>query len=602
MSHWPRILRGTILLGSGMVGGVIPDPAQSADAATIQISSADSAASSAESAQPPPLLRPVALTLGSAGRLLVANRDAGTITCIDTQTRQVAGEFPAAADLADLAATADRATLVTVHSSSAQVRLWQFDGTALHELATLSVPEMPVTVRLTSTGSRCLVSSMWARALSIIELEPTAAAGHRLRLSRTIALPFAPRRTLVLPDERVLVADAFGGQLSVVNVESGAVERTLRIPGHQIRGLELSGDRKKVVIAHQILNQRAETSRDGVFWGIVLTNNLRTIPLENIHDPQREPLEDAYVHFLGDPRAGAGDPSALAVLADGTMCVALGGTNEVAAGLHLDHSFDHAAVGRRPVALAASKQELFVANLFSDSVSVINQATRKTVAEISLREQLRPLTAIERGEELFYDARLSLDGWYSCHSCHTDGHTNGMMNDNLGDGNYGAPKRIPSLFGVRDTAPWLWSGAQTDLSTQIRKSIMTTMQGPEPEAAQIADLAAYVSSLPPPARSRLPAADNVERGQALFSQLGCVECHRPPLYTSPSSYDVGLADQHGRREFNPPSLRGLRLRGPYFHDNRSATLQDVLTVERHQLEQSLTADQTADLICFLESL
>ena len=41
------------------------------------------------------------------------------------------------------------------------------------------------------------------------------------------------------------------------------------------------------------------------------------------------------------------------------------------------------------------------------------------------------------------------DDWYSCHSCHTDGHTTGEIGGNtLGDGHYGAPKRIMTLLGV----------------------------------------------------------------------------------------------------------------------------------------------------------
>ena len=47
--------------------------------------------------------------------------------------------------------------------------------------------------------------------------------------------------------------------------------------------------------------------------------------------------------------------------------------------------------------------------------------------------------AVARGERLFHDARLSHDGWMSCHSCHVDGHTNGLVADTLGDGSYGAP-------------------------------------------------------------------------------------------------------------------------------------------------------------------
>ena len=70
----------------------------------------------------------------------------------------------------------------------------------------------------------------------------------------------------------------------------------------------------------------------------------------------------------------------------------------------------------------------------------------KVLDQISLGA--RPeLSAAERGEDLFYDARLSLQGWLSCHSCHTDGHSSGKLADTFSDTTFGTPKRILSLLG-----------------------------------------------------------------------------------------------------------------------------------------------------------
>ena len=94
------------------------------------------------------------------------------------------------------------------------------------------------------------------------------------------------------------------------------------------------------------------------------------------------------------------------------------------------------------------------------------------------------MSQVDRGELLFYDARLSHDRWMSCDSCHTDGHTNGLLNDNQGDGSFDAPKRVLSLLGVGDTAPWAWNGSVDDLEAQVRKSVQTTMHGPA-DAAEL---------------------------------------------------------------------------------------------------------------------
>jgi cytochrome c peroxidase len=207
---------------------------------------------------------------------------------------------------------------------------------------------------------------------------------------------------------------------------------------------------------------------------------------------------------------------------------------------------------------------------------------------------------------LFHDARLSLDGWMSCHSCHTDGHSNGQLGDTLGDGSYGAPKRVPSLRGVHATGPWSWTGEIGRLEDQVRKSVERTMRGPKPTDEQIEALTAYLGSLPPPRAIDRPSAagvkDAVDRGRKFFHSEGCANCHTPPTYTSSGRYDVGLADEVGNRKFNPPSLRGVGHREPLLHDGRATTLEEVFLRHRHPRETELTPEEIADLAAFLGTL
>ena len=57
--------------------------------------------------------------------------------------------------------------------------------------------------------------------------------------------------------------------------------------------------------------------------------------------------------------------------------------------------------------------------------------------------------------------------------------------------------------------------------------------------------------------------------------------------------------------WNPPSLLGLHDRGPYLHDGRAATLEELLR-KYHTSEmlggEVLTPAELADLITFLKSL
>jgi cytochrome c peroxidase len=244
-----------------------------------------------------------------------------------------------------------------------------------------------------------------------------------------------------------------------------------------------------------------------------------------------------------------------------------------------------------------------VANTFGDSVSVVDVPGGAVARTIDLGPRA-DLTPSDRGEVLFHDARLSNEGWLSCQSCHTDGHSNGRLADTLGDGTYGTPKRVPSLLGVKDTAPLAWNGSVPDLPTQVRKSVETTMRGGKLSAEQVGDLTAYLETLsPPPARARLVGKVDeaaVRRGQDVFARQACATCHSPPTYTSAKAYDVGLADEAGLKLFNPPSLRGVGQGGPYFHDGRAATLAEVFTRHRHQLKAELTKAELNDLLAFLE--
>src|SRR5262249_32829906 len=156
----------------------------------------------------------------------------------------------------------------------------------------------------------------------------------------------------------------------------------------------------------------------------------------------------------------------------------------------------------------------------ADSISVIDLQALKVTGEIRLGTPPKELRPEERGELLFHDARLSRDAWFSCHSCHTDGHTSGRLNDNLSDGSLGPPNRVLSLLGVKDTGPWAWNGKMADLETQVRQSVRSTMQGRAATDEQVRDLVAYLKTLPPPpslteARGTTDARA-VKRGREVF--------------------------------------------------------------------------------------
>jgi cytochrome c peroxidase len=278
-------------------------------------------------------------------------------------------------------------------------------------------------------------------------------------------------------------------------------------------------------------------------------------------------------------------------------------------------AFRNVDVGGRPVAIVVSPNGslAYVANQQSDAISVVTLAEPSSVKHIALgrshngsNENDLPTALEQQGERLFYDARLSLDGWFSCHSCHTDGHSNGRNADTFGDGSYGAPKRVLSLLGTGATGPWAWNASQKTLEDQVRQSLRFTLQrAGDPSQREVAALVAYLRTLEPvPPVSGFtvdPAA--VDRGGKMFSRLRCAECHTPPSYTSAGVYDIGLGEgKVGDNEFNPPSLRGIAHAAPYFHDGRAKTLEAVFKELRHKIPPDLADSELNELIAFLRSL
>jgi YVTN family beta-propeller protein len=523
--------------------------------------------------------------------IFVANRRSGSISVIDTGTLEVRGETHVAESLSDLVVLPGRG-LAALDDRSHQLLRLEAHGSELRVTARISISSFPARMTASGDGRFVYVTSTWSRRLDIVEPH----AGEPRVVS--VDLPFAPRELLALEEARLVVADAFGGHLATVNTGRAEVERVVEIPAHHIRGLAREGDR--LLLTYQRIEKNARTDREELVWGVFNTNALLSLDLPTLLTPRSDVLRGKRMLDLGGQVVPSGDPERVLLTESGEVVVSLGGVGRVALGRTSWPRLDHVKAGRRPVALAASPTgRVFVANMHSDSISVIDLESRKPLAEIALGPQTE-LDPTERGELLFYDATLSLRGWMSCHSCHTDGHTNGIVVDTQGDGGFGAPKRVPSLFGVAASGPWAWNGEMRTLSAQIEKSLRTTLHANPVTAERVGDLEAYLSTLEAPSLPETVDSGPARPGEALFRQK-CSRCHAPPAYTSAGVYDVGLSDELGARRFNPPSLRGARYRDSFLHDGRARSLEGVLALHQHPSGR-MTESEIAAIVAFLQSL
>jgi DNA-binding beta-propeller fold protein YncE len=551
--------------------------------------------------------RPVAAAVLNDARIAVANRDSGSVSIIDAEHWTITAEMPLGRRLSDIAAIPDSNVVVVLDEAADTAIVAEIAHDQVNIRQRLSIARSPVSVCLMADARTVAIASLWSHTLTLCDLDH---APLQLVARQTVELPFAPRHQVALPDgQRIAVADAFGGRLAIVNVATGELELVCEFPGHNIRGLAVSPNGRDLYIAHQLLDSHAPTTFDSIHWGNLIENLVRVIPVTALLDEQSDLVEAGRVIQLGSTGGGAGDPAGLAFVTPDRLIAVASGIDRAQV-FPILHGIVAPSIvtGRMPtsVTVLPDREIAVVVNMLGDSLSVIDTSTGRLVREVSLGPTPDPGPR-ERGESLFFDARLSHDSWLSCHSCHTDGHTNGLLADTHGDGTFGTPKRILSLLGTRDNNPWAWNGSLRTLHEQTTQSVASSMHG-ELSAAQINDLVTFLHSLAPPPPLK-PVATSVDdealltRGRDVFNSHGCAQCHVPPLtFTSDQIVEVGLADEQGATKFNPPSLRGVSQQERFFHDGRAVTLRSVFEDHGHQLPEGLSSEELDALVRYLQSL
>lgn len=569
-----------------------------------------------EKADDPRLRRPIAIVPDGDGKTaLVANQRSGSISRVDLTARRVVGEATVGKHLTTFVRVGKTDLFLATDDAAHELLLIEAKAAKpMSVLERLSVSPYPVGIAVSPDGSQAFVSSLWSRRLTRVRIDLRAATGDAsgqpmLVAEQQIDLEFPPRSLALVPErQRLIVADAFTGRLTVLSSRDLSPVTERSFPGHNVRSMLVSQDGQKLLVAHQMLNDLAHTIRNDVHWGMLMSNDLRWLKLESVLAGGNELYFGSHMHPLGEAGRGAADPAGIAMSDSGTVVVALAGVDEVAFGQESDFSLFRLQVGKRPtaVAIVPGSNQALVANTMEDSISVVDITQREESARIKLGKMPK-LTLAERGELLFHDGKLSHDGWMTCASCHPDGHTIGQLNDNFSDRSFGAPKRVLSLLSQSDTAPYAWLAKNADLAAQIKSSIETTMQFNDDAAEEdLAAIAAFLETLtlPPPLAAQRGTRDDaaIARGKAVFESRDCGRCHAPPTFTTPHTYDVGLRDKEGNTEFNPPSLRGVSHRQPYFHDNSAATLEDVFLKHSHPAAEKYEEAEVRDLVAFLQSL
>jgi cytochrome c peroxidase len=574
--------------------------------------------------KPEPPRSPADLVLLPGGRrALTANQAADSVSLIDLKAGKVLAEQPCGSKPVALACSPDGKRVAVSNLWSGRITFLTVRGDRLEPAGSLDAGAFPRGLVFAPDG-KTLYAAV-AGADEVVAIDP----GRRQVLRRWPA-PREPRQLALSADGRWLAAaSSRSAQVYCWDARTGKLHWARRIEdGFNLAGLCFTPDGKAVVCSHSVRREFPVT-RENIDKGWVIDSRLTRLSLEPDALPFSWQLAlDTRGRAVGDPMGGAfrADGQWFALAASGTHELLLlrtasipwsaGDPGDVIDPALLDRPdrFRRIPVGGRPmkVVFLGKTAQAVVANYLLDAVQVVDTRGGKVLRSIPLGAPARPSLA-RQGEALFYDARRSHNQWFSCHTCHVDGHTCGLNFDTLNDDSYGNAKLTPSLRNVARTGPWTWHGWQKDLGAAVEKSLTETMFGPRPTRQETRALVAFLETLRHPPhphphrRHGAPLSPAAERGRALFAGAArCARCHKGENYTSESNYDVKLeADGSPYRLWNPPSLLGLYDRGPYLHDGRARTLEDLL--RRHHTPEmlggrKLTAGERGDLIEFLLSL
>ncbi len=560
--------------------------------------------------EPAPDRSPGDLALSGDGRwALTANRTSDTVSLVDLVEGKVAAEV----------GVGKRPFAIAWRGSTAVVTNWLSDSVTVLDVApprlsaaaTIGVGDEPRGVAL--DGARAFVALSGEDAVAVVDLKERKVAAR-------VPAGDEPWFCALTPDgTRLAVGNSLSQDLSVVDARELKTLHTVPLEGRNVRQFAVSPDGAWAYVPH-IADRGGATTLQNIERGLVLDNRLGRVPLAA--PGAREAVS------LDTKGFGAPDLECVAVSPDGRRIAAVAAGTRVVLllslplpwtakpGDHVDPKLQadkakfRRAVGLRGRPVAArflpDGRTLAVANYLRNEIQLVDWDAADVTRSIPLGGPPQPSLA-RKGEAIFYDGFRCWHEWFSCHSCHTDGHTNGGLYDTFNDGKYGNPKKVLSLRGVAKTGPWTWHGHQGNLGQTLQGSFTRTMAREPANPEDLKAILAYLATLEPVPPAGDPGSEPARRGEAVFRAKACDTCHKPPEYTEREPYLVGLeAPDDAYKGFSPPTLRGVWTRGPYLHDARAKTLEEVL--QKHHRpskltgQPDLTPDELSDLLAFLKSL
>jgi YVTN family beta-propeller protein len=576
-------------------------------------------------------------------RVFVALDDVEEVLEADTATRKVTRRLQLKGGPFGLAMDAKGQRLFVACRNSD--RVVALDTKNLKEVESIRVGAAPVAIAFCTTpaGDRLVVANSISDNISVLAVSPmrelarpqSGREPYSVAVAADGSVAFVANR-LAVPETHLTVPDS---ELTLLDPARGRIlSRSSFASGHLAEGIATVPGRSWALTPLIKVPNLVPITQVANGW--VMSSGLAISDLKG--NITQMPLDEAHDFFA--------DPSGIAVDAAGKRAYIASGGSDVVSVVDLDRLAEWLAkadetskreaiedlllsaeyvlaripTGRNPrhVALSPDGKMLFVSERLEDTVLVVDTARLKPAGRIVLGDGGLN-DPIRRGERVFTKAAHTFQRQFSCRSCHPDGHVDGLSYDFDGDGIGDNLLDNRSLQGLARTAPFKWNGKNPTLQIQCGPRFARVLMRTDPiPANDLDDLTAFLNSLPPPRwerKHRLPLTPEQERGKQVFfatvtsegkpipRERQCHTCHRPPLFTNRLPSAVGTKGPRDATDmFDTPHLLGIAQTGPYLHDGRAKTLEELWTTyqtnDLHGVSSYMNKHQLNDLVEYLKTL
>ena len=576
-------------------------------------------------------------------QLYLACEASHTVIVVDVQGREKIAEIPAGHHPTDVTFSPDGARAYVSNRLDDTVSV--IDVSSRQVTALIPVGDEPHGVLTDSSGKKLYVLNTSADSISVIDTN-TLKEIKRFSASRSPwSLSRSPDGSLIYVTNNLSRFVEFRGpsisEVTVIDTNRAIVANRIEVPAaNLLQGIDWHPSGDFALITCNRTKNLVPMTR--LLQGWTITNGLGVIWKDGRVDQV----------LLDEPGMCFPDPADVAITPDGRLAlVTSSGSDRIAVvdihklleileaatdqerlrvlpnhlGKPTEFVIAHIPTKNSPrgVVITPDGKTAFVANALDDSLTVIDLNTLEPVARVDLGGP-KTITKVRYGERLFHSANITFRRQFSCHSCHPDGHVDGLTYDIEPDGIGGSPVDNRTLRGILDTAPFKWEGTNPSLQRQCGPRLavfFTRIQPFTPE--ELSALDNYICTIPrPPNRYRPLGAeltDAQRRGKQMFDRTTgndgriiakgnrCSTCHFPPLYTDRLRHNIGTKLWLDREsEFDTPHLSNIYDSAPYLHNGIAETLEEIWTRynpdDQHGVTNDMTKDQLNDLIEYIKTL